>query len=73
LAASSGGKLEGDKAVQLYILAFIDHTHPPAAQLLDDPVMRDGLPNNRLEILGSSTRQVNEVRGIGAAPAAQLS
>jgi hypothetical protein len=27
-----GQELEGDKAMQLYILSFIDHTHPAAAQ-----------------------------------------
>jgi hypothetical protein len=35
-------KLQGDEAVQLYILGLVDHTHP-AAQLLDDAVVLDGL------------------------------
>jgi hypothetical protein len=29
-------ELQGDKAVKLYVLGFIDHAHPTAAQLLDD-------------------------------------
>jgi hypothetical protein len=39
-------ELQGDKAVQLYVLSLIDHTHPAATKLLDDPVVRDGLANH---------------------------
>ena len=35
-------KLQGDEAVQLYIL-LVDHTHPAAPELLDEAVVRDGL------------------------------
>ena len=38
--------------MQLYILGPIDHTHSAAAQLLNDVVVRNGLPDHRLEILG---------------------
>ena len=38
-----GQELEGDKATELDILGLVDHTHPAAAQLLDDAVVRDGL------------------------------
>ena len=36
-------KLEGDKATKVGVLGFVDHTHPAAAQLLDDAVVGDGL------------------------------
>jgi hypothetical protein len=32
--------------VQLYVLGFVHHTHPAAAQFLDDPVVRDVLPDH---------------------------
>ena len=41
-----GKKLQGDKAVQGYVLGLVDHTHPAAAQLLDDAVVRDGLADH---------------------------
>src|SRR5271169_3651110 len=48
------------------VLGLVDHTHSPAAQLLDDSVMRDGLadhargePTSGL-IVGGCARQVNE-------------
>src|SRR6516162_6794790 len=55
-------KLEGDKAMQLHILGFVDHTHPTAAQLLDDAVVGNGLADHRVEILGPQVGQVNEWR-----------
>src|SRR5271157_2100 len=36
-------KLQGDKAVQAYVLSLVDDAHAPAAELLDDAVMRDDL------------------------------
>ena len=41
-----GQKLEGDEAVQPRVFGFVDHTHPAAAQLLDDAVVRDGLSDH---------------------------
>jgi hypothetical protein len=41
-----GQELQGDKAVQLYVLSFIDHAHPSTAKLLDDAVVRDGLADH---------------------------
>jgi hypothetical protein len=29
-----------------YVLSFIDDTHPTAAELFDDAIMRDGLANH---------------------------
>jgi hypothetical protein len=39
-----GQELQGDRATKLGVLSLVDHAHPAAAQLLDDAVMRDGLP-----------------------------
>src|SRR5437773_12313700 len=36
----------GYKAMQRSVLSLVHHTHPPTAQLLDDPVMRDGLADH---------------------------
>ena len=41
-----GQELKGDEATEFYVLSFVDHTHPPAAQLLDDAVVRDGLADH---------------------------
>ena len=41
-----GQKLEGDKAAELDVLGFVDHTHPAAAELLDNAVVRDGLADH---------------------------
>ena len=38
-----GQKFQGDEAVQAGVFGFIDHSHAAAAELLDDPIMRDGL------------------------------
>ena len=34
-----GKKLESDEAAETRVLRFIDHTHPAATELFDDPVM----------------------------------
>jgi hypothetical protein len=39
-------ELQGNKTVQLYVLSFVDDTHPAAAELLDDAVMRDGFADH---------------------------
>ena len=41
-----GQELQGDKAVEGYVLGLVDHTHPAATQLLDDAVVRDGLADH---------------------------
>ena len=38
-----GQKFERDKTVQPGVLGLVNHTHPAAAQLLNDAVVRDGL------------------------------
>ena len=43
-----GQKLQRDKAVQFHVLGLIDDTHPAAAQLLDDAVVRDSLADHAL-------------------------
>ena len=49
---------------------FVHHTHPATAQLLDDAVVRDGLANHRVEILGLGIGPVNERWGLATAAAA---
>jgi hypothetical protein len=41
-----GEKFERDKAMQPRVLGFINDAHPPAAQPLDDAVVRDDLANH---------------------------
>ena len=38
-----GQELQGDEAAEFSVLGLVDHTHPAAAELLDDAVVRDGL------------------------------
>src|SRR5947208_6079053 len=38
-----GQKLERDKAAELGVFRLVDHTHPPATQILQNAVVRDGL------------------------------
>src|SRR3984885_7062127 len=58
-----GQELEGDKAMQARIFSFIDDTHPAAAKLLDDAVVRDSSPDHRSRILRSHSRGSMEVQG----------
>ena len=39
-------KLERDEAAELGVFGLVDHTHPAAAQLLGNAVMRDGLADH---------------------------
>ena len=36
-------ELQGDKAPELRVFGFVDHSHATAAQFLGNPVVRDGL------------------------------
>jgi len=38
-----GQELQGDEAAKLGVLGLLDHTHPAAAQLLQDAIVRNGL------------------------------
>ena len=38
-----GKKLESDEAAEASVLGLVDHAHTAAAELFDDPVMRNGL------------------------------
>ena len=58
-------ELESDKAAELHVLGLVDHTHPAAAELLDDAVVRDGLADHWAEILGLQREQVNEGGRVG--------
>src|SRR5206468_7421070 len=41
-------KFQRRKATEHGVLGLVDHPHPAAAQLLDNAVMRDGLPNHAI-------------------------
>ncbi len=41
-----GQEFQGDKSAQPGVLGLVHHTHPTAAQLLDDAVVRDGLADH---------------------------
>ena len=67
-----GQELEGDKAMQPGVFGFVNHTHPAAAQLVDNAVMRNGLPDHgcanlrlakqdEVAMLGKAEKQVNVV------------
>src|SRR5438105_4161072 len=43
-------KLQGDEAVQLYVLCLVDNTHAATAEFLDDAVMRDSLADHSWRI-----------------------
>jgi secreted protein with Ig-like and vWFA domain len=44
-----GQELKGDEAAELGVLSLIDHTHPTAAQLVNDATARDALADHRRE------------------------
>src|SRR6266566_3718519 len=64
-------KLERDETVETSVLRFVNHSHPAAAELLDDAVMRDGLADHaekpllarhvRLRVEPSQRRVLDEV------------
>jgi len=39
-------ELEGHAAVEVRIVGLVDHTHPAATHLGENPVVRNGLPNH---------------------------
>ena len=41
-----GQEFESDKATKVGVLGLVNHTHPTAAEFLDDAVTRDGLANH---------------------------
>ena len=59
-----GKKLEGNKASEFGVLSLVHHTHPATTQLLEDPVVRDGLANHGRVMVGGIPGQVNGLHGI---------
>jgi hypothetical protein len=56
-----GQKLQSDLAPKVKILCFVNDSHPAAAELAGDAVMRDGLPDDgyvRKFILGGMQKAV---------------
>jgi hypothetical protein len=58
-------EFQSDEAPKVGVLSFVNDTHPAAAELLDDTVVRDGLANHWAEILGPGLGQVNERGDVG--------
>jgi len=44
-------ELEGNEAMQPRVFGFIDHAHAPAAEFLDDAVVRDGFADHCARML----------------------
>ena len=71
-ATSSGRNFSATKRCKPRVFSLVDHTHPAAAQLLDDAVMRDGLSDHRreantgLQWVGARLGEVNAGRGQAA-------
>ena len=52
-----GQEFQGDEAAKLGVLGFVDNTHPAAAELLNDAVVRDGLADqSKTSLLGTNLR-----------------
>ncbi len=57
-------ELQSDHAAEFEVFGLVDHTHPTATELLDDVVMRDGLPDHLARILRGEAGYVNESRAV---------
>jgi len=55
-----GQEFQGDEPTKFRVLGLVDHTHSAPAQLFDDAVVRDGMPDHWAAMLGLETGQVNE-------------
>ena len=59
-------EFQRDEASQAHVFGLVDHAHTAAAEFLDNPIMRDGLSDERIgawhveHILGCDQEQVNE-------------
>ena len=47
-------EFQGDEAAEFGIFGFVDHTHPAAAELLNDAIVRDGLADHAQACYGGS-------------------
>jgi hypothetical protein len=57
-------ELEGDEAMEPCVLSLTNYSHPTAAQLFDNAVVRDRLADHWAEMLGLRRGQVNEMLGV---------
>src|ERR1700730_10292066 len=58
-----GEELQRDEAAQGGVLGAVDNTHPAAAQLVENSIVGDRLPKNRLSI-GHGSNMLAEVRSM---------
>ena len=54
-----GQEFQRDETPQFGVFSFVDHTHPAAAELFDNAVVRDGLADHSWRILRRRKGQVN--------------
>src|SRR5215472_12716265 len=67
-----GQELERDQAAELQVLSFVHDAHAAAAQLLEDPVVRNAVADHWGKILGLEVAQVNEGANVGCIPTCQV-
>lgn len=56
-------EFQSDEPVEPRVLGFIDNSHAPTAELFDDAVMRDDLPDHWRESYAGENKQVNDTWG----------
>src|SRR5215472_5941260 len=54
-------EFEGNKTVKAFVLRFVNHTHPAAIQLVDDTVVRNGTPEERVRSCSSSASHYGDI------------
>jgi hypothetical protein len=55
-----GQKLNRDKAIELVVFGLLNHPHGATAQLAQDSIVRDGVPDHCCESYSGKTAHVNE-------------
>ena len=66
-----GKEFQGDVATELQVFCLVHHAHAPTADLAEDAVMRNRLPNGLggrrhwVDMLGGGEGRVNESDGVG--------
>jgi hypothetical protein len=58
-------KLQSDETVKASVFRFVDYTHPAAAELLDDAVVRDGLAHHCADA-GRKSMKAREMTGLAS-------
>src|SRR5208283_3941821 len=59
-----GKELQGDVAAELQVFRLVHNTHPAAAELLDDAVVRDGLADHAEEACFSGPSHLRDATSV---------